>query len=91
MIYLIEVKKMSSQKILWKLFHYKLRFKFVITESDVRKKYYDDQLLNKVSGYRSYLLSIIKFNKKYSCTRDTTIKKYSELINNLDKIIDYKY
>lgn len=87
MIYLIEVKKMSSQQILWKLFHYKLRFKFVVARRDVIKKYYDDQLLNKISGYRSYLLSMIKFNKKYSCTRDETIQKYSELIDKLDKII----
>ena len=46
------------------------------------------QLLNKATGYRSYLLSIVIFNKKYKTTRDDTIVKYLDLIKKLEKLIN---
>lgn len=52
------------------------------------KKHELDQLLNKATGYRSYLLSIIIFNKKYKTTKKETILKYSEIINDLEKLIN---
>ena len=50
------------------------------------EKYNREQLLHKILGYRSYLLSVIQFNKKYHCTLDETIDKYINIINDLEKI-----
>jgi len=52
------------------------------------KKYELDQLINKATGYRSYLLSIVIFNKKYKTTEKNTIQKYLDLINDLEKLIN---
>lgn len=82
-------KKMPAKEILRKLFRYKIdptAFRSPIAEKTITK-YYNDQLKNKLSGYRSYLISIIIFNKRYKCTGTATIKKYSEIIDKLNTII----
>lgn len=89
LIYLRRKKKVSPQKILKKLFRYEINqenFRSIPTEEKI-KKYYDDQLKNKVSGYRSYLISIIKFNIRYNCTSSATIKEFIEMIKKLNLII----
>ncbi|NIG34858.1 reverse transcriptase [Pantoea sp. ICBG 828] len=43
-------------------------------------KYADDQLQNKLKGYRSYLVSLIKYNDKYRCVNIDCIKKIKELV-----------
>lgn len=90
MLYMIKKKK-SSQTILKKLFDYKLEvsnFKYPIKNKDTVNEYYNDQLLNKLTGYRSYLLSFIKFNNIYNCSQEKTKTKYSETVDTMDKIIN---
>lgn len=52
------------------------------------KKQEIDQLLNKATGYRSFLLSIIVFNNKYKSTTQQTILKYVKMIKKLETIIN---
>jgi len=68
-----------------KLFQYKINLKFIPSKT-LKNKYNHEQLLNKILGYRSYLISIIQFNKLYYCTQDKTIDKYIKIINDLEKI-----
>ena len=47
---------------------------------DFYSKYADDQLQNKLKGYRSYLVSLIKYNDKYRCVNIDCMKKVKELV-----------
>lgn len=81
LIYMKTVEKKSSQDILKKLF-----------PDDFKKyipKFYEDQLSNKIKGYRSYIISFIKFDKKYKYLSEDTKDRYIKLINQLEKIIKY--
>ncbi len=84
LIHLIEKENRTPKIILKKLFNYKL-------PSSVPKEKIEEfcthQLINKLTGYRSYLLSIIVFNNKYNCCQQNTIIKYLEKINNLNELI----
>jgi len=84
MIHLIDVEKQTPRYILKKLFNYQLSPDVPI---DKREEYYNHQLTNKLTGYRSYLLSFITFNKKYKCMQKDTTKKYIELIEKLNRHI----
>ena len=84
MIHLIETENQTSQYILKKLFNYQLSTDVPIGK---REEYYNHQLTNKLTGYRSYLLSFITFNKKYECIHRSTIEKYIELIEKLNRHI----
>ncbi|MBN3253183.1 RNA-directed DNA polymerase [Pectobacterium brasiliense] len=85
----ILVKKSDSDVILNKLFkedvrdlmHHGNKEKYV-------KEYSLDQILNKLTGYRSFLLSIISHNKKFNSTSVGTIKKYSSKITKIEKCIN---
>lgn len=77
MIYLFKEKKKKANIILFKLFKH-----------DNITSYYEEQLLNKVTGYRAYLLSIIKFGNKYSCISKERRDTYLELIRELERIIN---
>jgi ERCC4-type nuclease len=88
MIHLINKEKKSANFILKKLFQYKVKWRFRPLDRETYEKYHLEQLLNKVLGYRSYLLSIVQFNKKYHCTLEETIEKYSKIIDELDLISD---
>lgn len=77
-IIMVNKKKLDSVIILKKLFNL----------SYPTKKQTIDQLLNKATGYRSFLLSIIVFNNKYKSTSSQTISKYLKIINNLEKTIN---
>ena len=84
-IHMINKEKKSSDIILKKVFQYKVKLKF-IPDKETYEKYNREQLLHKILGYRSYLLSIVQFNKKYHCTLNETIEKYLKIINDLEKI-----
>lgn len=91
MIYMRKVQKKSSDEILKKLFKFelkKLKLKYPLWEYYNIQKYNHSQLLNKITGYRSYLLSIVKFNQTHNCTSDQTIKKYIDIVDELDTIIE---
>ncbi len=51
------------------------------------QKYINDQLLNKLKGYRSYLISFITYNDKKDCIEHNYLNKIIKIINNLDKLI----
>lgn len=85
LIYLIETINMPAKEILKKLFNYQLppnipREKII--------EYHNHQIINKLTGYRSYLLSLLAFNKKYNCCQKNTIDKYIDIIKNLNNIIE---
>jgi len=65
---------------------FKYQIKLDVDYEEIVEKYNREQLLNKILGYRSYLLSLIQFDKKYHCMQSKTITKYSDLINELEEI-----
>ncbi len=50
--------------------------------------YLKHQLLNKINGYRSYLISLIQFDKKYKCINAEAINKYNTIIDELSSHAD---
>lgn len=50
--------------------------------------YHATQLNNKLMGYRSYLISLLKFNETYRCMDSTFINKCISLVCELDSIIN---
>ena len=46
--------------------------------------FYKNQIDNKLSGYRSYLISMIKFDEKYDCFDPVAIQKYQKIISRID-------
>lgn len=84
------VRAESPEFIMDKLFNFNIdNFKFKRGRNAVFfKKVCKDQLLNKVIGYRSYLLSIIRFDKEKNCLEKRYFDKYSKIIGRLDKLID---
>ena len=85
LIYMVEIQNQNPKYILKKLFNYALPLDI---PRDKQAQYEQDQLKNKFSGYRSYLLSFIQFNKKYNILQDDTKKKYSFIIDKLSTQID---
>lgn len=51
------------------------------------EKFCTAQINNKISGYRSYLISILKFNNKFDCVNFDAIEKYKALITKLNDMI----
>jgi len=84
LIHYIEIENIHPKVILKKLFNYTLPLGIPVEKLPI---YYNHQLLNKLTGYRSYLVSFIKFNDQYKCAQESTIKKYLDLICDLDRII----
>ncbi|MCW9739199.1 MULTISPECIES: reverse transcriptase family protein [Proteus] len=52
-----------------------------------KKEFYNSQFSNKFAGYRSYLISLIKFNNKFGCFQDKEITKYSVLIEEISQVL----
>ncbi|WP_318480537.1 reverse transcriptase family protein [Photobacterium leiognathi] len=89
LIYEIEKGK-SCKYIMMKLFDFKVSkrfFKYHPVKDEHVERYCKDQLNNKIIGYRSYLISILKYNCKYNCIDNNSIKKYTRLIKLLNKMI----
>ncbi len=89
-IYLYLAMKKSPLFILEKLFRFSLKSKFSEKPIDenLMKKYANDQFYNKISGYRSYLISALKFNNQFNCVSSSSLNKYRILIRNLEVILD---
>jgi len=85
LIYLLEIKKETPKKILEKLFKYQLPQNIPTSKIN---EYNTHQLINKLTGYRSYLLSIVVFNETYDCCQNDTINKYLKIIEKLNKLIN---
>lgn len=90
LIHMLEIEKKEPKFILKKLFNYKLNpeaFRFPISDTKVIKKYYNDQLVNRLTGYRAYLLSIIVFHNKYQCLQNETTEKNLKIVSKLNSLI----
>jgi len=89
---LYELKKgKTNTEIMTKLFGFTISPKYFLyfpPKPEFVEKYCKDQLLNKMLGYRSYLISILKFDQKYHCVNDTAIDKYKKIIKLLNKRIN---
>lgn len=80
----------DSKLIMRKLFGLsdsKIKVKFISKKNKFIDEYYESQLLNAMAGYRSYLISIIKFNIKYNCVERKYIDKYQWMIDKLSQHI----
>ncbi|MBY7838835.1 reverse transcriptase family protein [Vibrio fluvialis] len=62
-----------------------IKVKYKKGRDDFIDQYYRTQLINVISGYRAYLISIIKFNCKYNCIDKNHLSKYQLMINKLEK------
>ena len=52
-------------------------------------KYCRDQVFNKVVGYRSYLISLIKYSQDHNnCVEKIYINKYIKIIERLNEIVN---
>ncbi|MDH2267919.1 reverse transcriptase domain-containing protein [Serratia marcescens] len=50
-------------------------------------KFYNSQFHNKLAGYRSYLISLVKFNEKFGCFHEKEITKYSAIIDEISSVL----
>ena len=83
-------KKESNLGILSKLFGFRVSpkyFKYFPPKQEYIDKYCYNQVLNKITGYRSFLISIIKFQENYNCVTKSSIDKYKQLIERLNMYI----
>lgn len=89
MIYLLD-QNIEPIVIMDKLFnvnYYKFKFPGKAWSWKFFSKYVDDQLQNKIKGYRSYLISLITYNNKIQCVTNNNIQKYSYLVDKLNEYI----
>lgn len=85
MIHMVKTEKQTPKIILKKLFNYSIPTTVPVKKETI---YNEHQLLNKLIGYRSYLLSIISFNNKYQCCQKNTVEKYLGILEDLNNIIE---
>ncbi|QYJ95068.1 reverse transcriptase family protein [Shewanella spartinae] len=52
------------------------------------KQYYRSQLIHKLAGYRSYIISFLVYDSKHQCIEDKYIRKYLEMVNAIEKSIN---
>jgi len=52
------------------------------------EKYCEDQLINKLSGYRSYYISILKFDNKYQCIDAPSKLKFISYVKSIEKYLN---
>ncbi|OCH62917.1 hypothetical protein A6D98_04020 [Aliivibrio fischeri] len=88
---IFEVKKGSSNfNVMKKIFDFKVSnkyFNYIPPKEEHIERYCRDQIINKVSGYRSYLISILKYESEYKCIDEKSINKYNKLIKELEWIL----
>ncbi|QIZ52237.1 RNA-directed DNA polymerase [Dickeya zeae] len=58
-------------------------YKYESKREDFERKYYRDQLINFMNGYRAYLISIIKFNSDYNCMSIKFIESVNLTLNEI--------
>ena len=85
-IYYNNVLKKTPKEILLKLFKYDLPTRCYYINSNI-DNFYKDQYVFKLSGYRSYLISNIKFLKSNGILHEETYQKYNELLIQIERII----
>lgn len=90
LIHMITVEKKSPRQIMAKIygFYPKSPYTGQSLPTHLVDKYAKDQLFHKLAGYRSYLISIVKFDIEYRCLNSDTILKYQSLISLLNSLLD---
>ncbi|MCU8150547.1 reverse transcriptase family protein [Vibrio vulnificus] len=68
---------------------FKIRDRDIIYSYDKGKrkfkdKFYKTQTLNKLTGYRAYIISLLIYNEKYHCIKEEYINEYKTLIGKLE-------
>lgn len=79
--------KKTPKEILFKLFKYDLPAKCHYFPAEL-ETFYKEQYVFKLTGYRSYLISIIKFSKFNNILDEEVYKKYNNLLIHLENIIE---
>ncbi len=89
-IFLLQKKGLSPAEVMIKVFNFRIRSRFSIEpiKRGLIDRYAKDQLFNKLSGYRSFLISIVKFNKDYNCISVIAEFKYLQMIDDLNIILE---
>lgn len=83
-------QKKSAETIMKKLFGFKVSakyFRYMPVKPEFIDAYCKDQIHNKLTGYRSYLISILKYNDKYGCVDKKSIRKYEKLVSDIESLI----
>ena len=83
-------RKLSNLLIMKKLFPKDLK-KLVLEDKGQEiflEKYSNHQVLNKLQGFRSHLLSLIVFDKKNDCVEKSHSKKVLKLVDTLNDLIE---
>lgn len=58
-------------------------FKYERKKGEFENKYYRDQLINYLSGYRAYLISLIKFNVVYNCINNDFLTQANIILSEI--------
>ena len=83
-------KNYSCRSIMESSFNLKINsktFRFFPPTDSYVEKYCNTQILNKLTGYRSYFISILKYHNINHCIDIDALEKYQKLIKKLDKQI----
>lgn len=89
LLYMIE-NNVSYKIIMNRIFNVRDRDIVYNYEKGKRKfkdKYYKTQTLNRLAGYRAYMISILKYNDRYNCLPKSKSDEYFKIINRLEKQI----
>lgn len=63
-------------------------YKYQSKKEEFKERFYRDQVLNYLSGYRAYLISIIKFNLNNKCMADDFISSISLISSDIQFLIE---
>lgn len=81
-------KGYSKEHICKKVFSVKPpRVKYKNNVAQFVTNFYNSQFYNKLAGYRSYLISLVKFNDKFGCFQESEITKYSGIIDEISNAL----
>lgn len=89
-LHLIINPKITKREIMEKLFNFdikKQKFHFKPKRKFI-ESYCNTLLTNKITGYRSYLISFIKYDSKFNTTSPATIEKYQLILNGLNDFLE---
>lgn len=89
LIYMME-KGVSYKIIMNRIFKVKDRdivYNFKKGKEEFKKKFYKTQIRNRLTGYRAYIISILKFNDKYQCIEEEYVSEYQTIVSSLEKQI----
>ncbi|OEF29995.1 reverse transcriptase family protein [Vibrio splendidus] len=62
-------------------------YNFKKGKEEFKKKFYKTQTRNRLTGYRAYIISILKFNDKYQCIEAKYVSEYQTIVESLEKQI----